>query len=165
MNLISAPKVGKSWLASDLALCLATGRPWLGLYGVESGPVLIVDNELHAETTANRIPKVADARGIPAAEYLDRDDLLAIHSHGWRVAGEAAYPAIARIGSPGPDLRAPTLQDLSWLEGCLRALYQLFTYHLILDEQGEPNPVELTVPVETSVGILETRLRMPGMQV
>lgn len=33
--------------------------------------MLIIDNELHGETTAARLPKVADARGIPAAEYLD----------------------------------------------------------------------------------------------
>ena len=99
------------------------------------------------------------------AEYLDQDDLEAIHRYGWRVAGDAAYPAIARIGSPGPDLHAPVLQDLLWLEGCLRALCQLFTSHLVLDEHGEPRPVELTISVETSAGLVETRLRLPGMQV
>jgi hypothetical protein len=41
----------------------ATGRPWLGFHTVK-GDVLILDNELHGETSANRIPKVADARGI-----------------------------------------------------------------------------------------------------
>ena len=99
------------------------------------------------------------------AEYLDRDDLQTIDKHRLRVAGNEAYPAIARIGSPGPDLQPPTLQDLFWLEVCLPALCQLFTSHLILDEQGGPYPVELTIPVETSVGLLETRLRLPGMQV
>jgi AAA domain len=71
MNIIAPPKQGKSWLVTDLALCVATGRQWLGLFDVEPGKVLIVDNELHGETSANRIPKVADARGIPAAEYVD----------------------------------------------------------------------------------------------
>ena len=99
------------------------------------------------------------------AEYIDRDDLKAIHQHGWPVAGIDAYPAIARIGTPGPDLQPPTLQDLLWLEGCLRALYLLFSSYLTLDEQGEPLPVDLTLPVETSAGILEAHLHMPGMQV
>ena len=99
------------------------------------------------------------------AEYLDRDDLKAIHQHGWAVAGIEAYPAIARIGTPGPDLQPPTLQDLLWLEGCLRALCLLFSSYLILDEQGDPLPVDLTLPVETSAGILEAHLHMPGMQV
>jgi hypothetical protein len=99
------------------------------------------------------------------AEYLDQGDLQAIHQYGWRVASEAAYPSIARIGSPGPDLRPPTLQDLFWLEGCLRALCELFTSCLVLDEQGEPLPVDLTIPIQTSAGLVETRLHLPGMQV
>jgi hypothetical protein len=98
-------------------------------------------------------------------EYVDQTDLKAIHESGWRVAGDAAYPAIVRIGSPGPDLQPPTLQDLQWLEGCLRALCRLFTAHLAFDEQGELRPVDLTIPVKTHAGLVETRLRLPGMQV
>lgn len=99
------------------------------------------------------------------AEYIDRDDLKAIHQHDWPLAGIEAYPAITRIGTPGPDLQPPTLQDLLWLEGCLQALCLLFSSYLILDEQGDPLPVDLTLPVETSAGILEAHLHMPGMQV
>jgi hypothetical protein len=72
MNLISAPKMGKSWLVLDLALAVATGRDWLEQFRCERGEVLILDNELHRETSANRIPKVAEARGIPADAYADR---------------------------------------------------------------------------------------------
>ncbi len=71
MNVISAPKIGKSWLVIDLALSVATGRPWLGMDCV-AGNVLIVDNELHGETSANRIPKVAEARGIAFGDVADR---------------------------------------------------------------------------------------------
>lgn len=99
------------------------------------------------------------------AEYLAQSDLDLASKQGWLVAGEAAYPSIARIGTPGPDLQPPVLQDLLWLEGCLRALCQLFTAHWRLDEQGNPLPVEITLPIETSSGIIETRLRLPGMQV
>jgi len=70
MNIISATKIGKSWLATDLALAVATGRPWLGMQTVR-GDVLILDNELHGETSANRIPKVAKARGMDFDEVAD----------------------------------------------------------------------------------------------
>ena len=71
-NLIAASKKGKSWLAVDLALAVATGRPWLGTFQTAQGKVLILDNELHGETSADRIPKVAEARSIPLAEIADR---------------------------------------------------------------------------------------------
>jgi hypothetical protein len=55
----------------DLALAIACGRPWLGLNTVQ-GDVLILDNELHGETSANRIPKVAEARGVILDDVADR---------------------------------------------------------------------------------------------
>jgi len=72
MNVISVPKLGKSWLVIDLALAVATGRPWLERFETEPGQVLMIDNELHPETTANRIPKVARARGIPLEQIAER---------------------------------------------------------------------------------------------
>jgi len=67
MNLISASKVGKSWGVLDLALSKATGGKWLGAFACAQGRVLLIDNELHPETLADRIRKVADARGINPA--------------------------------------------------------------------------------------------------
>lgn len=72
MNVIASPKTGKSWLTLDLAIAVATGRPWLGRYQTESGPVLIIDNELHRETSAHRLPKVAQARGVAMREIAER---------------------------------------------------------------------------------------------
>jgi hypothetical protein len=72
MNVISAPKVGKSWLVTGLALSVATGRLWLDTFQTEQGNVLIIDNELHGETSASRIPRVAKAMGIGFEEYADR---------------------------------------------------------------------------------------------
>jgi len=68
MNVISAPKMGKSWLVLDLAMSIATGRDWMG-FRCERGDVLILDNELHRETIANRIPRVAAARGLEMSAY------------------------------------------------------------------------------------------------
>lgn len=72
MNLISSPKLGKSWLVTDLALAIATGRPWLERFPTVPARVLILDNELHGETTAHRIPKVAQARGLELVDYGDQ---------------------------------------------------------------------------------------------
>lgn len=69
MNVISSPKVGKSWLVLDLALAVAIGRPWLGSVGVHRGSVLIVDNELHPETIAHRLLTVARAREDHSEDY------------------------------------------------------------------------------------------------
>lgn len=72
MNVISSSKTGKSWLVSDLALAVALGRPWLDAFPCEPGRVLIIDNELHRETSAFRIPKVMEARGIGLHEVGER---------------------------------------------------------------------------------------------
>lgn len=72
MNVISSPKIGKSWLVIDLALAVATGRPWLGEFKCEPGSVLIIDNELHKETSARRIPEVMRNREISRDEIRGR---------------------------------------------------------------------------------------------
>ncbi|HRP64416.1 MAG TPA: AAA family ATPase, partial [Phycisphaerales bacterium] len=72
MNVIASPKTGKSWLTLDLAIAVATGRPWLERYETVAGNVLIIDNELHRETSAHRIPKVAQARSVAMREINDR---------------------------------------------------------------------------------------------
>lgn len=71
MNVIAAPKTGKSWLVTDLAMAVATGRKWLDIYETESGRVLILDNELHGETSADRVPRVASARGVDLSQLAD----------------------------------------------------------------------------------------------
>lgn len=71
LNVIAPPKTGKSWLATDLALCVVTGKKWLGMFPTVPGAVLILDNELHPETSAFRGPKVAEALGIGFDEYAD----------------------------------------------------------------------------------------------
>lgn len=63
MNVIAPPKTGKSWLVTDLALAVAMGTDWFG-FQCERGRVLIIDNELHKETSASRLPKVIASRGF-----------------------------------------------------------------------------------------------------
>lgn len=72
INLIAPSKYGKSWFAYYLSLCIVTGRKLFDRFKVRPGKVLIVDNELHAATLANRIPAVAQAMGLSPHEYQDR---------------------------------------------------------------------------------------------
>jgi hypothetical protein len=63
MNVVAAPKMGKSWLVMQLALGFVCGCPWLGRQCKKSR-VLLVDNELHKETLSCRLKRVADSMGI-----------------------------------------------------------------------------------------------------
>lgn len=66
-NIIAQPKTGKSWLTLDLAISVALGIPFLGTFKTSQGKVLILDNELHAATLAQRVPTVCLAKEIDRA--------------------------------------------------------------------------------------------------
>jgi len=68
MNIVAAPKMGKSWLALGLALAVAMGRPALGMPTTQ-GKVLLIDNELRPATLANRMKAVADAMRLDVSDY------------------------------------------------------------------------------------------------
>ncbi|MBE3039667.1 MAG: AAA family ATPase [Chloroflexi bacterium] len=69
LNVISHSKGHKSFLVGDLALAMAAGRPWLDTFATRRGDVLILDNELHKETIAFRIPNIAQARGMTPDQW------------------------------------------------------------------------------------------------
>jgi hypothetical protein len=71
MNVIAAPKVGKSWLTAGLALAVASGAKWLD-FETTRGRVLVIDNELHANTSAQRYPLIAQSLMLSEDDYGDR---------------------------------------------------------------------------------------------
>jgi hypothetical protein len=79
-NLISYSKIGKSWLGYGMLLSVVTGQPWLGRFDTSPGSGLLIDNELHRSTLANRIPTVADRYKIPFDSYEDQ-------LHIWPIRG------------------------------------------------------------------------------
>ena len=89
MNLIAAPKTGKSWLTLHLALCIASGREWLG-HTCTPQKVLYIDNELHRETSMNRLKLVLKASGIPYGEVKDSFDF-------WHLRGK--WKSVEEIGN------------------------------------------------------------------
>lgn len=75
LGFIGAPsKAGKTWLALDLALSVATGRPFLGRFAVRRPrPVLFLALEGHRSAVKARIGCLARGRGIdPDSDALDR---------------------------------------------------------------------------------------------
>ena len=61
-NIIASTKVGKSWMAADLGMAVATGTKWLKQFSTEAGKVVYIDLELHPETFAGRLRRIADFR-------------------------------------------------------------------------------------------------------
>ena len=83
MNIIAAPKTGKSWLVTQLAICVASGTEWFG-HVCTAGKVLLIDNELHEETSANRIPLVVDAMRKVNPNLPNVDDMIDV----WNLRGK-----------------------------------------------------------------------------
>ena len=67
-NLVAAPKVGKTWLAMQLALAVQSGTEWIG-FKCQRGNALYDDLELHASVSASRLPRVAAAMGLKPADW------------------------------------------------------------------------------------------------
>lgn len=74
-NLISGSKIGKSWLAYNLACSYVTQQPWLGKFPTAGGNVLLADNELHRPTLAFRFKAVAASMGIRFEEIADQVEI------------------------------------------------------------------------------------------
>ncbi len=81
-NIIAAAKIGKSFLALLLAWCVALGRHWLS-HSVTQGRALIIDNELHPETLANRIYRIGDYLHVePDSEPYQNIDVICLRGVG-----------------------------------------------------------------------------------
>lgn len=76
-NLIGSVKIGKSHFAGQLAWSVASGTPWLS-HDVAKGRVLIIDNELHPETLANRMYRIAMEMMVDISIYGQSIDVISI---------------------------------------------------------------------------------------
>ena len=80
MNIIAAPKVGKSWLVNSLSISIASGLDWLG-FKVDSGRVLLIDNELHENTTTYRYKEVSNAMAFETRFYNKNLTNISLRGH------------------------------------------------------------------------------------
>jgi hypothetical protein len=71
--LAAQEKAGKTWAALDLAVSVATGRPWLDHFAcLNPGPVLVFLGEGGERATVRRIEAIATAKGINPDQLADR---------------------------------------------------------------------------------------------
>jgi hypothetical protein len=71
--LAAQEKAGKTWAALDLAVSVATGRPWLDHFACPSpGPVLVFLGEGGERATVRRIEAIATAKGVDPEQLADQ---------------------------------------------------------------------------------------------
>jgi hypothetical protein len=70
MFLAGAPKVGKSWLALDMAVSVASGEKFLDKLTVDQGPVLYLALEDTSRRLQNRLGKILNGKPAPDALTL-----------------------------------------------------------------------------------------------
>ena len=92
--------------------------------------------------------------------YLAEEDAATIKEHGWPIANEGAYPVITRVGAPGPDLHAPTLTDLEWLEGALSGINQMFERVDTSAEAPRYYGYEETLRIQTHRGFRDIQIQV-----
>jgi len=102
MNIVAAPKTGKSWLVMQLALSLVTGSTWAGMECTKSR-VLLVDNELHVETLANRLYHVTSAMGIDEDDKI-LDNLVVLPQRGGNKDLSQLQSWLQEYNGPGFDV-------------------------------------------------------------
>jgi len=74
-NFIGGPKARKSFLAMQLALCVASGNEFLSWATVQ-GRVLMLDNELRGDDLCRRMMAMATAMGFDFAEVAQNLDMM-----------------------------------------------------------------------------------------
>lgn len=92
------PKSYKSWLALDLAISVATGSRFLGVFQAKKHAVLLIQEEDPKPVLQDRMTKVAAAKGLVGAEitgpdefemhYEIPDNLFIISNQGFSITEE-----------------------------------------------------------------------------
>jgi RecA-family ATPase len=98
MNLIASTKIGKSFLAGNLAFAAAAGKQWIG-FGTRRCNVLLIDNELHMETISSRLDAIGSA--LNANKYADRISTLSLRGMCTDIFGLERYLLQADRGEFG----------------------------------------------------------------
>lgn len=65
------PGVGKTWLALDMLISVASGQPFLGQYPVKQGAVLLVEEESSELNLSRRLHSLARARGLKDSDLTN----------------------------------------------------------------------------------------------
>lgn len=97
------PETCKSWLCMDLAIAVASGQDWAGLFTTKRAKVLFIDQERFAGETRRRFRAILNARGLSIA---DVEGYLTVQAGSSRkIDIDASYEALQRdLKDLAPDL-------------------------------------------------------------
>ena len=107
--LSAVKKAGKTWLSLDLALSVASGTPWLGVFPCQKGPVLLFLGEGGSRKMLRRLYAIAAEKGVDVDElaaaglirWCERVPHLTNKHHLAAIAAEVAeYPPTLIIVDP-----------------------------------------------------------------
>lgn len=145
------PKAGKTWLALELAVAVASGRPCLGRHAVRKpGHVLLYAAEDTAAGIKHRVASIAKARGLDDIERLAiglitvPDLRLDADEHQQRLAATLAdikprmliLDPLVRLHRGDENSAA----DVSSLLGCLRQLQRQHSVAIVLVHHIRKSP-------------------------
>lgn len=68
---------GKTFMAYEAALCVASGREWLGFW-CRRGRALFIDPELHVSDIHRRVQSIAQTMGITSSDVAGRFDVVSL---------------------------------------------------------------------------------------
>lgn len=97
--LTGASKVGKTWFALQLAMCLASGKEFLGLQ-TRKASVLYICLELSAGMLRERMKRIASDTGIPYPVIGERFHVVAPTSNevpALNLSGESGFNALRKL--------------------------------------------------------------------
>lgn len=92
MNVIAAPKFGKSWWVYYVMFCVAMGWSVFGRFPVKRGRVLLIDLELHKSLISSRLQTVATALHLDLDDYRDSIDVVSLRGD-WKSMEELLIAA------------------------------------------------------------------------
>lgn len=95
LTLGGSSKSKKTWIASDLAFCVAVGKPWMGFETVKT-PVLYLNLELPEDTFHHRLNLIASALSV----RLEDADFTAWNLRGTRASIESIDEALKTYRDP-----------------------------------------------------------------
>jgi len=98
--LVGDPGVGKTWLLASLALCVASGKPWLGHFETMKGPVVVIDEENGLAVLRERYCLLADGLELPTSS-----DVHLVAGQGLDLCKRADVDSLLDLlGEIGPSL-------------------------------------------------------------
>lgn len=81
VELVAYGGSGKTWLADDLAVAVASGTPWLGRFLTKQGRSLILDYENGSYESRRRIQAVTRGRGIASVDGIGLAAMPAVYAN------------------------------------------------------------------------------------